>query len=536
MIKAILDEQKSEKAINEQIRRIKTESLKIKAELNTSNIKNVNKNINEQVKKTTDATKRTLNTFNAEIERSIAQNKIDKFFRINSKAVDKYAEKISILKSNVQKIVDPQSLKEWNKQFTLLTSDISAAGDLGTTIFGSMAKEAKKFFTWVLSSAGIMMVITSLGKIVDSIFEIDKQITELKKVTDETADVYDRFLTNAANKAKELGTTISGLVEATAIFARLGYTIDEAAKLGEVATIYKNVGDQVKSVEDASEIIISILKSFNIEASESIRIVDALNEVGNRYAIGSSALGEALKRSASALATANNSFEESIGLVTSAYEIVQNAEVVGTALKTISMRLRNTAGSLQEMGEDAEGAAESVIQLQQQIKALSGVDIMLDNNTFKSTYQILYELSQRWSSLSDRARADITRLVAGVRQGNVFSALMTNFANGIRATETALNSQGSALIENQKYLDSLEGRVSKFKATFEALSQTILDSDFIKFLINSGTKILDIIIKIVENLGSIPTLIASISAAFSLLNKNAGKLKRVNMPAPLKAA
>ena len=80
MIKAILDEQKSEKAINEQIRRIKTESLKINAELNTSNIKNVNKNINEQVKKTTDATKRTLNTFNAEIERSIAQNKIDKFF------------------------------------------------------------------------------------------------------------------------------------------------------------------------------------------------------------------------------------------------------------------------------------------------------------------------------------------------------------------------------------------------------------------------------------------------------------------------
>ena len=39
---------------------------------------------------------------------------------------------------------------------------------------------------------------------------------------------------------------------------------------------------------------------------------------------------------------------------------------------------------------------------------------------FKSTYQIVRELSSVWGDVSDKAQSDITRLVAGVRQGNAF--------------------------------------------------------------------------------------------------------------------
>jgi len=62
-----------------------------------------------------------------------------------------------------------------------------------------------------------------------------------------------------------------------------------------------------------------------------------------------------MKRSASALAAANNTIDESIGLFVAANNVVQDPEVVGTAIRTISMRLRNSAGALQELGEDAEG-------------------------------------------------------------------------------------------------------------------------------------------------------------------------------------
>lgn len=49
--------------------------------------------------------------------------------------------------------------------------------------------------------------------------------------------------------------------------------------------------------------------------------------------------------------------------------------------------------------------AESTAKLREEIKALSGVDIMLDANTFKSTYDIMDELSQKWQDLTDIQQA-----------------------------------------------------------------------------------------------------------------------------------
>lgn len=68
---------------------------------------------------------------------------------------------------------------------------------------------------------------------------------------------------------------------------------------------------------------------------------------------------------------------------------------------------------LEEAGLETEGMAESTATLREEIKALSGVDIMLNENTFKSTYQILDELSTKWKDLTDIQQASITELIAG---------------------------------------------------------------------------------------------------------------------------
>ncbi|MCD7810262.1 MAG: hypothetical protein LUG91_00155 [Ruminococcus sp.] len=50
--------------------------------------------------------------------------------------------------------------------------------------------------------------------------------------------------------------------------------------------------------------------------------------------------------------------------------------------------------------------AESTAKLREEILALSGVDIMLDDDTFKSTYDIMDELSQKWGELTDIQQAN----------------------------------------------------------------------------------------------------------------------------------
>jgi TP901 family phage tail tape measure protein len=152
--------------------------------------------------------------------------------------------------------------------------------------------------------------------------EIDAALTELKKVTDETEASYDRFLQTASKTAGKLGSTVSDFVNATADFARLGYNIEQASKLAEAASVYKNVGDGITDVAQASESIISTMKAFGIEANNAMGIVDRFNEVGNNFAISSTGIGEAMQRSASALYESGNTIDESIALITAANSVV----------------------------------------------------------------------------------------------------------------------------------------------------------------------------------------------------------------------
>lgn len=180
------------------------------------------------------------------------------------------------------------------------------------------------------------------------------------------------------------------------------------------------------------------------------------------------------------------------------------------------MRLRNTAGELETLGEDADGAAESVTKLQTQLLNLTGgkVDIMANADTFKSTYAIMQELAGVWNEISDKAKADITRLVAGTRQGNALNAILTNMAEGSKATSTALNSLGSATAENEKYLNSIKGRLAELSAEFEALSKNTVDSDLIKWFIDFGISM----VSAANELGGIDNILNAVIPALIAVN------------------
>src|SRR5699024_10204604 len=107
------------------------------------------------------------------------------------------------------------------------------------------------------------------------------------KVTDETDASYEAFLSDAADKAVQIGTTYADFVDSTASFARLGYNMEDASQLSEVANIYAVVGDEVDGIEGATNSIISTMKAFGIEVDDTMSIVDKFNEVGNRFAISS---------------------------------------------------------------------------------------------------------------------------------------------------------------------------------------------------------------------------------------------------------
>lgn len=424
---------------------------------------------------------------------------------------------------------------ELSARLSSLEVEANRCGATTETLSQKLSRLFKEHFQTAVAMYGVAMVKQGLREVYNNVVDIDTSMTNLKKVTNETESAYSIFLSSASSQARELGASISDVIDSTAEWSRLGYTLDESQELAKWSTVLSNIGDGIDSASDAASYLVSILKGFRMEADEVEHVVNVLNSVGNNEPISESGIAEALVRSASALSAAGNSFEESVSLISAANSVLQDPDTVGTTLKTISMYLRASKTDAEAFGVSVDDMASSVSELRSELKSLTGVDIMKDaaGTEFKSTYQILKEISAVWDKLTDVSKANVTEMLGGKRNSNAVLSVIEQFSIAEKSMEDAANSSNSAMTEQERMMDSIEGRLKQLNASFEKFSNDVMSSDLIKFFVTLATKTVDAADGMVNLAGSIPAITAAISGVLSVMQMS-GKLKngagKVNMP------
>lgn len=403
------------------------------------------------------------------------------------------------------------------------------------TLGQKLSRLFKEHFQTAIAMAGVAMVKQGLREVYNNVVEIDDAMVELRKVTNESENAYSQFSDRAAKTARDLGASISDYISATADWSRLGYNMPDAEELARVSTLLKNVGDGIESVTDASSYMTSVLKGFDLVAEDAQKVADLVNEVANNEPASAEDILEILTRSGAALHEAGNDLDQAVALGVAMNSVTQNAESTGQTLKTVSMYLRAAKTDLTAMGESTDGCANSVSELRSELKKLTGVDIMADaaGTQFKSTYDILMEISKVWGKLTDVDRANVTELLGGKRNANSVSAVLSQFQIAEKSMKDAANSAGSAAKENEVYLTSITGKLNQLDSAFQQFSKDLLDSSLIKLFVDFATGAVDLADGAVKAAGALPTLTAAISGVLSVMQMS-GKLKngagKVNMP------
>lgn len=383
--------------------------------------------------------------------------------------------------------------------------------------WSDLTNKFKGLWTYAAARFGIDEIIQQIRNGVQYVREIDSALTELKKVTNETGATYDAFLQKMSKTAGVVGSTVKDLTTMAAEWARLGYTLEEAGQLAESTAILLNVSE-FDDATQASEALISTMQAFQYTADESGHVVDILNEVGNNYAVSSDGIAIALQDSASALMEGGNNLEQATALVAAANRVVQDPSSVGSALRTISLRLRGTSVEvLEEMGEETDGVVESTSKLQEKLKALTGVDILTDAGAYKDTYTILKEIGNVWQDMDSLDQAAALELMAGKNRANTLSAILNNMKDLEGAYKSAMNAEGSAAKENATYLDSIQGRIDLFNNALQTMWMNLLDSDVVKWFVDLGT----VIIKAADSFG----LLASAAGMFTGIKSTISSIK-----------
>lgn len=385
---------------------------------------------------------------------------------------------------------------------------IRAAGE-NTQSFGDrISGLAAKFSSWLTVSQAIMYAVRTVKKMVSAAVEVESAMNQIQIVTGASDSQMESFLTRSIALAKELGQSVTDVASSIETFARLGYGMNESAGLAKYANIMANVGNT--DVDTATTGITSIIKGYEMDASDAEHVSDVLVKVGQEYAISAEELMAAFQRGGAALHASGTDFEKSAALFAATNASLQNAETTGTMWKTVSARIRGATTELEEMGEETDGLAQGLSKYREEIIALSGVDIMKDENTYKDMYDIFVQLAEVWDNMEDVSQSRVAEILGGTRNTSGIMSTITNIKDAIGAYSSAMDSAGAATEANNLYMDTTKAKVGELKAAFQELSSDFISSNVTKGAVDALRGIVEAIDAVVNSVGSLGTILAGL--------------------------
>ena len=233
-----------------------------------------------------------------------------------------------------------ESMTQLNNQVTALNQSFKSGSGLVGVYDGKLSGLVTRILGVGSGFMAVNKVINTYKKMAGYVTRIDTAMTELKKVTDESAAAYNRFQKQSGQTAINIGSSITDLINTSVEYGRMGYNLAESQQLGVVTTKFANTGN-FNSVTDASDALIAIIRGFDeLDIGDAEKVSDKLTAVANAYAVTASDIAAGLQRSASALNLGGVNVDQATAMITAISEVTRDSSAAGNAIKTMSMRIR----------------------------------------------------------------------------------------------------------------------------------------------------------------------------------------------------
>ena len=408
---------------------------------------------------------------------------------------------VKITNAELQKLEN--TLSKLNAEFEATGKHKSIMGSLTSRITDMNAKFLAQYFSF-------QDIVRYGQQGFETIKEYDKALTDMDKVSNESIRTLKEFQKESFGLADAVGTTASQIQNSTSDFLRLGESFEQAKQSAQDANALLKVSE-FTDISEATDSLIAMSAAYDeLEKSE---INDILNYTGNNFSISTSELASALQRSAATLKVAGNDIYEATALVTAGNAVLQDAESVGTGLKMISLRILGTEEAKNELASLGEDVDDFVVQTQSKLDEtirnytavasnnFQGVSILDDNGNYKSTYEILKDISLVYQEIletdkkagTNRGQA-LLEVLAGKNRSNVAASILQNPELLTSVYEEALTeSQGSVQKELDAQLESIESHLNALKNAWDNLWVNEHNREVITSVLDALTDVLHII-------------------------------------------
>ena len=554
-LQAALEKAKSVQNINKDIEKIKAQikQLKIGAKLDPNiaqvlvkglekvlkqkiSISNIEVDASSAVESAQQANKQIEAALNKEIS-STKQvnltNQIKKWLSNNTRATNDARQELELyLKELSSGCIDQEKYIKISNRLTEIDIQMRSMGKSGKSLFQSLSEGAKKFTSWISTSTIGKKIIASTRQAISTIKELDTAMVYLKQTAKMSARELEDFYFSANDTAKQTGVATKAIIEQAAAWSRLGFNTAEAAtKMAKYSSMFAAISPGM-DLNSATNGLASIMKAFKIGLQDTDEVVDGImskiNIIGDTQAVNNSDIVDFLTRSSSAMAEANNTLEDTIALGTAMVKITGDAAGAGQVLKTVSMRIRGYDENTGEFIGNVEELSGKIADLTKTASTPGGISLFSDaaKTEYKSTRQLLQEISEIYDQLTDKDQAALLEALTGKQNGQAVAAVLNNFDTVTVSLESMANSAGNAEAAMAIAMDSIDSKLNKLKETGTGIAQNLFGREEMKSILDMLTSLGNALDWVTDKLGLFGTL--AVGGGLFAGFKNVGGWKNVS--------
>lgn len=383
---------------------------------------------------------------------------------------------------------------------TKLDTGIKSTSSMLDKLFNTMSNTVR----WGVTSSIFNQFTQQIQNAVSYTKDLDDSLTQIMLVTDYSRENMNQYAKSANEAAKALGATTVDMTNATLVFSQAGYDLDTSSQIAELSTKLANASQQ--DTATTSDQIIAYMNAYGLDSDISSlqSALDSWAQVANVSAADVGELAEASQRAASSASTLGVSTDQLNAQIATIESVTKEApEVIGNGLKTLYARFSDLeAGETLDDGVslgDVTGALDKI-----------GVQVLDGDGKMRGVGSIMEDLMDVWQSIDETQKAAIGQTLAGKYQMTRFMALMNRSDLYDQYKESSENAEGTLDEMNEKYVDSLEGRLAQLQASWEGIFNNLFSTD-------DFYGVLDVLIDIVDTTNEFVQAIGGVQGALSAL-------------------
>ena len=147
-----------------------------------------------------------------------------------------------------------------------------------------------------------------------------------------------------------------------------------------------------------------------------------------------------------------------------------------------------------------------------------GISLRDSSGQFRAFDDVLDDTANKWANFASVTQRAVANAFAGTHHANDFMVLMQQYDQAREYMQIADESTGQSMEKFSAYQDSLAGAIEGFKNAIQSLSNTAVDAGFLKSIVDTGTKLIEILDAIISKVGVLKSILSVAGGIFAQKN------------------